>query len=105
MGIARPKDLSDLIKFEAHLRVTCSKCGRSGVFPVKDVLVYFRSKGWNTAWEVAGSHFVCRGMDPDDGCGERAARLGLEPIPQPMIVPKPEPTKVEIKREIRRRRG
>jgi hypothetical protein len=104
MGIARPKSLFDLIKFEANLRVTCPDCGRSGVYPAKDVLAYFRAKGWNTAWEIAGIHFKCDGMAEGEGCGRRGAILSMAAIPRPPVFPKPEPTELDLRKEAERRR-
>lgn len=104
MGIPRPKDLSDLIRLEAHLRVTCTACGRSGVFPVRDVIAYFRNRGWNSAWQVAGRRFRCDGTEHAPGCGHRGAHLSLAPIERPPVLPPPQPTARDIKVKARRER-
>ena len=105
MGIPRPKDLSDLIRLEAHLRVTCSACGRSGVFPVRDVIAYFRSHNWNSAWTVAGERFRCDGTPESPGCGHRGAHLSLTPIEGPPVAPVPQPTLRDLKVQRRRERS
>ena len=105
MGIARPKDLSDLIRLEAHLKVTCPDCGRSGIFPVKDIIAYFRSRNWNSAWSVAGRRFRCEGLGPDRGCGRRGATLSLSPIAPPAAASVPRPSVADIKKQIRRERN
>ncbi|WP_156680083.1 hypothetical protein [Sphingomonas profundi] len=101
MGIARPKTLHDLVKLNAHLRITCQVrgCGRSAVYEAKGLVGYFLARGWNLAWEAAPSRFRC------DACGQRQARLSLEPIKVPIVPPPPEPTERDHKAEIRRRRG
>jgi hypothetical protein len=104
MGIPRPKDLFDLFKFEANLQVTCRRCGRSGVFPTEQVIEYFRHKRWNTSWEMVASRFRCQGFGRE-GCGAKDAEVSMAPIPKPVVLPKPEPTLQDLKREERRRRG
>jgi hypothetical protein len=98
MGIPRPKRLSDLIRLEAHLKVTCPGCGRTGVFPVQDLLAYFRSRGWNAAWDAAGGRFRC------EGCGRRGAHLSLAPMERPAAVAVPVPTARALKERQRRAR-
>jgi hypothetical protein len=101
----RLKDLSDLIKHQAHLRVTCLRCGRVADFPVAGVIEYFSSVRFNTAWDVAGSYFRCEGGLKGSGCGHKGARLSMIPMNQTVKLPKPQPTKADIKREERLRRG
>ena len=103
MGIPRPKDLSDLIRLKANLRISCPKCGRSGVFLTRDVIAYFRSKNWNSAWQAAGERFRCEGFGK--GCGHKGALLSLAPIEEPFKPPVPKPTERDRREEIRRRRG
>jgi hypothetical protein len=43
------KNLTDLERHGAFLRVTCPGCRRSVAFDPKGVIGYFRSKGLNTA--------------------------------------------------------
>ena len=104
MGIARPKDLDDLRKLEADLKVTCVRCGRAAIFPILPILNHFRSRGWNTAWDTIGRHFACRGKEGDRGCGSREVRLSLAP-PDRIPPPKPIVTNRAIKERIRRERG
>ena len=105
MGIARPKSLTDLPRLNANLRVTCPSCGRSGVYPAKDVIAYFIGKGWNLAWDDAGSRFRCDGGEHDRGCGTRGARLGIEPASHRPVPPPPEPTMRDRKIAARRERS
>jgi hypothetical protein len=99
MGIARPKHLPDLLRLKAHLRVTCPRCDRTGLFPVQDVIAYFRSRGWNLAWDTAGSRFRC------EACGRRGARLSIAQADEPPRAPLPEPTIRDHKIRLRRERS
>jgi hypothetical protein len=69
----RPKDLSDLLRYEANLQVNCRACGRSGTFHTPDVIAYFRSKGWNTAWGMVACRFRCEGLRRQGCLGEDGA--------------------------------
>lgn len=106
MGWQRPKTISDLLEGDWHLKVTCAACGRTSLFVARDVAGFFRSKGWNDHFEVAGGRFRCTGWPPHEpGCGHRGARLGYESVyrrPQP---PKPEPLPQDLAKEMRARRG
>ncbi|HEX8215649.1 MAG TPA: hypothetical protein VF582_09310 [Allosphingosinicella sp.] len=104
MGIPRPKDLSDLRKLDADLKVTCRRCGRSAVFPLLPLLNHFRQRGWNTAWHSLSHRFACRGVVGRPGCGAKEIALGLEPRDNPEP-PKPRLTAREIKELVRRSRG
>lgn len=99
----RLKNLFDLLGHKANLRVTCPKCDRSAEFPTQMVIDYFRSAGLNTAWETAGRYFRCDGIG-DTGCGHKGAWLEMVPIPEPRVVPKPQPTELQLRQEARRRR-
>jgi hypothetical protein len=105
MGIPRPKHLTDLLRLGAHLRVTCTKCGHSGVFPVKDVIAYFRSRGWNLAWDSAGTRFRCEGTAQAPGCTNKGARLSLVQPDQRPNAPLPQPTARDRKIQLRRERS
>jgi hypothetical protein len=89
MGRFYPKNLTDLIRVEAQLRVTCPSCGRTALFDPKQIISYYRAHGWNTAWEIAGMHFHCSGNDRGLGCGGRGARLSWEPWPMARTRPAP----------------
>lgn len=101
----RLKDLTDLIKHKANLRVMCPKCGRVADFPVQGIVEYFRSVRFITAWDAAGSYFRCVGGFNGGGCGHKGARLSMIPMNQTVKLPKPEPSKADLRREERLRRG
>lgn len=92
MGRFYPKDMNDLVRVQAQLRVTCPGCGRSALFDPKQIVSYYFAHGWNTAWDVAGMHFRCDGNDNGPGCGTRGARLDWAPWPAartPVAPPRP----------------
>ena len=99
------RTLSDIDRLGGLLRVTCPRCGRTALYDAKVVETYFYSKGLNTALEVAGSYFRCDGgLNGEEGCGQRGARLSMEPKPVAPEIPKPRPTELQLRQEARRRR-
>lgn len=84
----RPKQLSDLHRYGAHLLVRCPGCGRTAIYPVKDVESYFRARRWNTAWEMVGMRFRCGNPLSGEGCGRKGAEVGMSPVHQP-VEPRP----------------
>ena len=71
MGIRQPKTLSDLTRWEANLRVTCCRCGRTGVYATKDMVAYFHARRWNQTWEEVARRFRCSGLARELGRGLR----------------------------------
>lgn len=49
IGLARPRQLSDLVRLDADLKVRCAACGRVAIFDVRRVSPFFRTRGWNMA--------------------------------------------------------
>jgi hypothetical protein len=101
MGRFHPKRISDLLKVNAHLRVTCAGCRRMCVFDVRAVLQWFTSRRTprNEDWTIAGSYFRC------EECGHRGAELGWVPPPTdagpaPLIE-----SRDQVKQRQRRERG
>jgi hypothetical protein len=103
MGIARPKDLADLARLDANLKVTCRDCGRSAVYELLPILNHFRGRGWNTAWSTIGRRFRCAGTAESPGCGSRDMAVGMVPLDRP---PPPEPklTETQLRQRARRKR-
>jgi ribosomal protein S27E len=82
----RPDSLDDLAGISDRMRITCHGCGHSGLYLTRDVIGYFRHKGWSTLFAHAEVRFRC------DDCGKRSAWFKAErrpPAPPP--IPKPEP--------------
>lgn len=98
------RTLSDIDRLNGLLRVTCPDCGHSGLYDAWSMAEYFHSRSLNTALEVAGSYFRCEGGFGEKGCGHRGARLSMEPRPLSPVIPKPQPTELQLRQEARRRR-
>ncbi|MFN3944770.1 MAG: hypothetical protein ACK4K7_07560 [Allosphingosinicella sp.] len=88
---------------DANLKVTCRVCGRTGVFPTRDIVAYFRARSWNSAWTAAGERFRCDGIGAE-GCGARGAHLSLVPIARAPAMEPPRPTARDLRAEADRRR-
>lgn len=69
MGGIKFRTIGDLAKADAHLGVTCPKCGHSVVLQFQGIWQLFLSKGWNSTLEAAGSRFRC------EKCGHKGASL------------------------------
>ncbi len=99
----RPKDLADLGRWDADLKITCRSCGRWAVFELLPILNHFKGRGWNTSWGCVAARFICKGTPQEPGCGSKRLRAGLAPRPQP---PRPEPilTELQMRQKTRRER-
>lgn len=97
MAKRRADTLDDLHGISARLRVTCRVCGRTGVYPIADVITYFRARGWSRLLAHATVRFPCEGaVGRDDGCGARDVELRADreqwtPPPPPKPAPLPHP--------------
>jgi hypothetical protein len=70
--VGDPKDLSDLRRVEATLRVTCRRCGHAREFDIGELGRELSRRRKSSAWDALPHHFRC-------GCGARRPRL--LPIP------------------------
>lgn len=86
MGGLRFRTIHDLAKVDAHLGVTCNKCGHQVVLERQGVEDLFMAKGWNTTLEAAGYRFRC------EKCGHRGAALRAvklnerQPVERPRVL-------------------
>jgi len=83
--VGNPKNLSDLRRIEAALRVTCARCGRTGLYDRETLLADRMTHQLPTDWESMKTGFQCE-------CGARDSHL--LPVPFADNVP-----------ELRRRRN
>lgn len=89
------RQLSDLTRIGANLRLTCLACGHTGVMHAGEVTSYFVAKRWNLAWETAAARFSCY------ECKGRDIRLEVALIPQAPAPMQP----ITIDREEKRKRS
>ena len=99
----RPKDLADLCKFDADLKVRCRRCGRWAVFDILPVLNHFRGRGWNTTWGCVAWHFICKGTNEDRGCGSKDLSVSMVPRPKP-APPEAKLTELQMRQRAKRER-
>jgi hypothetical protein len=72
--VGAPKNLSDLHKIEAQVRVTCRGCRAEEVWDLDALIAEVRRSGGNTDWGAAGRSIKC-----PKRCA--APRIDLLPIP------------------------
>ncbi len=91
MGVVKLRDMADLIRWRAELRVVCNTCGREARFDPAAMLKWFRSHGWSTSLDVAAHRFRCDGPEAGVGCGSKDVRLSAftPDLELPEVRPKP----------------
>ncbi|WP_239436189.1 hypothetical protein [Sphingomonas sp. ACRSK] len=69
------KDLSDMLRHDAHVRVRCGhyRCRNETIMRVAPLVALFRKKRWNTDLTIAGYRLRC------SRCGRRGAHLEMAP--------------------------
>ncbi len=72
--VGPPKNLSDLSRVEAQVRVTCRGCGAIEVWELDALIAEVRKKGGNTDWTAARRALACPRHCP-------APRIDLLPLP------------------------
>lgn len=57
--VGAPKNLSDLHRIEAQVRVTCKSCRATEVWELADLITEVRNNGGNTDWRAARGFIKC----------------------------------------------
>jgi hypothetical protein len=91
MGTVRLRSLHDYARWNAHLRITCNKCGRVATYSAESLIWYFREKGWNASLDIAGTRFRCDNSHGRTGCGARDVTIRAEPTGAPLPPDYPRP--------------
>ena len=66
------RDLDDLSRKGADLRITCRDCGHSRSAAIWDVQRIFRNRMWSTDWTQVARRFRCR------KCGSKHIAIGAD---------------------------
>lgn len=72
--VGQPKNLTDLYRIEAQVRVSCGGCGAIEVWDLDALIVEVRQRGGNTDWAAAHRSLNCPRR-----CA--APRIALLPLP------------------------
>lgn len=62
--VGQPKNLSDLHRIEAQVRVTCRSCRATEVWELGAIIDEVRRQGGNTDWRAARQSLKCPGRCP-----------------------------------------
>ena len=81
--VGQPKNLADLRKIDADLRVVCRACGRRRVFDRELLHSDLLRRGKSTDWTLMPRHFRCSGR----GCRSRDVRLEILPFARREVPP------------------
>ena len=85
MAKLRADSLDDLNGISAQMRVTCRECDHSALYLTREIVAYFKAKGWSRLFAHAEVKFRC------DQCGARNAAFRAYRPASPPSPPKPAP--------------
>lgn len=72
--VGDPKELSDLARIEAQVRVTCRSCKATEIWDLDELIAEVRANGGNTSWRTAPFAIKCPTRCP-------APMIQLLPLP------------------------